>query len=248
MKKQLMILLVIILQLNSNAQDFKSAQKNYPRVKTAYQEKEQLIISELKKHDLTLNQINIYIRVFKKEALVEVWVKNRTGETYIHFKDYKICSSSGGPGPKRKDGDGQVPEGFYYISRFNPASRFYLSLGINYPNASDKIIGNKNNFGGDIFIHGNCVTIGCIPITDDKIKELYLLAVEAKNNMQDQIPVHIFPCKLDNTNYANLKNEFSDNNALINFWTNLKTGFEYFENTKTLPNVSQNNKGKYLFK
>lgn len=103
------------------------------------------------------------------------------------IKDYQICSLSGELGPKRQQGDLQVPEGFYWIDRFNPASNFYLSLGINYPNQFDRILGKSGELGGDIFIHGGCVTIGCIPITDDKIKELYLIAVEAKSNGQDGV-------------------------------------------------------------
>src|SRR5690606_11025729 len=103
----------------------------------------------------------------------------KNGEKFTLVKTYPVCSSSGLPGPKRKKGDRQTPEGFYHIDRFNPQSAFHLSLGINYPNSSDKILGHSDP-GGDIFIHGSCVTIGCVPLTDDLIKEVYVLAVEAK--------------------------------------------------------------------
>lgn len=88
----------------------------------------------------------------------------------------------------------QVPECFYNIEIFNPASSYYLSLGINYPNLSDKIKGEKSKLGGDIFIHGSTVTIGCILITDDKIKEVYIYSIYAKENGQNKIP---FPFKND---------------------------------------------------
>ncbi len=55
------------------------------------------------------------------------------------FKTYKVCALAGTLGPKRMEGDYQVPEGFYYINEFNPQSNYYLSLGINYPNESDKV-------------------------------------------------------------------------------------------------------------
>lgn len=111
---------------------------------------------------------------------------------------YPFCASSGILGPKRKEGDRQIPEGIYYINHFNPVSNFHLSLGINYPNPSDKILSDPAQPGESFYIHGNCVTIGCIPISDDKIKELYILAVEAYNNGQVKIPVHIFPDRLPN--------------------------------------------------
>jgi murein L,D-transpeptidase YafK len=106
--------------------------------------------------------------------------KNTSDQEFLHIKTYTVCATSGLIGPKRMQGDLQIPEGFYYIDRFNPYSNFYLSLGINYPNTSDRILGDKNNLGGDIFIHGDCVTIGCLPITDSEIKELYIFCVEAK--------------------------------------------------------------------
>jgi murein L,D-transpeptidase YafK len=56
---------------------------------------------------------------------------------------------------------------------FNPQSNFYLSLHVSYPNAADRVLGSKQNLGGDIFLHGNCVTTGCILITDGGIKEVY---------------------------------------------------------------------------
>jgi len=50
-------------------------------------------------------------------------------------------------------------------------------MHINYPNAADRILGLRTNLGGTIYLHGNCASIGCIPITDDGIKEVYWLAV-----------------------------------------------------------------------
>ncbi len=95
-------------------------------------------------------------------------------------------------------GDYQVPEGFYYINEFNPRSLYHLSLGLNYPNASDRMLCDMSQPGGDIYIHGSCVTTGCIPITDGQIEELYVLAAHAKDMGQDFIPVHIFPVNFSN--------------------------------------------------
>src|SRR5262245_35929436 len=107
----------------------------------------------------------------QKEGELELWVEN-SKKTYILVKKYSICATSGILGPKRRWGDEQVPQGFYELDWFNLQSNFYLSLHISYPNAADPILGSKQNLGRDIFLHKSCVTIGCIPVTDDGIKEI----------------------------------------------------------------------------
>jgi murein L,D-transpeptidase YafK len=138
-----------------------------------------------------------------------------------------------------------VPEGFYTINDFNPFSNFHLSLGINYPNESDRTLGVKGNLGGNIFIHGDCVTIGCIPITNDCIKEVYLMAVEAKASGQKQIPVHIFPTRFDKG--AWIFQTYINDKGLTKFWNNLKIGYEYFESHKRLPTISIKKDGSYQY-
>lgn len=145
------------------------------------------------------------------------------------FRTYDFCESSGKLGPKRRAGDFQIPEGFYYINRFNPRSKFHLSLGLNYPNDSDLILSDKENPGSDIFIHGGCQTVGCIPIGDEKIRELYLLAHFAKESGQTQIPVHIFPFKITEESLTAYENP----NYI--FWKNLQPVYAYFEKNKNLP-------------
>jgi murein L,D-transpeptidase YafK len=216
----------------------------YSRVRVAYSEKEVTLKKELEGIQIPLNELNIFIRAFKKEKQLEIWVKKKSDTTYQYFKTYNFCSLSGTVGPKRKQGDGQTPEGIYHIDRFNPQSNFYLSLGINYPNASDKILVSSNP-GGDIFIHGSCVTIGCIPITDEYIKELYLLCVEARNNGQLKIPVYLFPMHLTPENLQLLQKR-DVNESVKKLWTNLKEVFDYFECYKKVPPVSVSSDGMYL--
>ena len=163
------------------------------------------------------------------------------------MKHYAVCRTSGNLGPKRREGDFQIPEGFYYIDRFNPRSNFYLSLGINYPNRSDQILGKRDEPGSDIFIHGGCVTVGCIPITDEYIKEVYWVAVQAKSNGHAKIPVHIFPTKLDARAIAQLKSVFPNDDTRINFWQNLQIGYNWFERSRRLPTISVNQQGMYQF-
>ena len=230
-----------------NDSSFKQKQMGFPKVKVAYREKEKEMLESLAKTGIKVNELEIYIQAFKREKTVELWVKSKQSKEYKLLKEYAICTSSGNLGPKRKEGDMQVPEGFYYISHFNPESNFYLSLGINYPNASDRILADKVHPGGAIYMHGNCVTIGCIPITDDKIKELYVFAVEARNNGQIQIPVSIFPCQLDNKAFMSLKKEYALDKNLPGFWNNLKSGYDFFQTHKYLPRIGVQKNGLYSF-
>ena len=166
-------------------------------------------------------------------------------QKYSLIKTYEVCRTSGRLGPKRKEGDLQTPEGFYHINRFNPKSAFHLSLGINYPNTSDKILGVKSKLGGDIFIHGACVTVGCLPITDDQIKELYIFCVEAKNNGQARIPVTIFPSKLTDNEYQRLTHTCNSDSDNMGLWTDLKKGYEIFNETKRLPSIGFLKSGRH---
>ena len=174
---------------------FMEYQKTLPRPAEALARKEDTLEKQFKAKKLVWPAKYIYIRSFKYDSQMEVWVKNDIKEPFQLFKTYKVCALAGTLGPKRMGGDFQVPEGFYYINEFNPKSTYYLSLGINYPNASDRILSDSLDPGGDIYIHGSCVTVGCIPITDNQIDELYILAAHAKDAGQDFIPVHIFPIR-----------------------------------------------------
>ncbi len=232
------------MSYQSIAQTFVSDQKKNARVKTAYTEKESVVKKLLADKKIENFDIDIYIRVFKHEEILELWAKPKTDKKFLHITDYKICASSGQLGPKRKQGDGQTPEGFYYINRFNPYSNFYLSLGINFPNQADSKVIGKENPGGDIFIHGNCVTIGCMPITDDKIKELYIFAIEAKSHGQAKIPVHIFPCRMTEDKMTELKNLDPAN---YTFWQSLKPAYDHFETNPTIPAFTVDSKGNYVF-
>src|ERR1039458_10421881 len=113
------------------ASSFEDVQKGYARVKEAYERKEELIKMKCRTMDIPDDKFgNIVIRVFKQEGTMEIWVQNQEGK-YVKFKDFQIYAISGILGPKRVQGDCQVPEGFYYINDFNPQSNYHLSLGIN---------------------------------------------------------------------------------------------------------------------
>lgn len=227
--------------------DFLSEQKKFERVRKAFAEKENTVSKKLSAKNIETNEVEIMLIAYKHEAELDLYAKNKSDLTYQKIETYEICSSSGSLGPKRRQGDNQVPEGFYYIDRFNPTSNFYLSLGVSYPNKSDKIISTASNLGGDIFIHGSCVTIGCMPMTDDKIKEIYLYSIFARQNGQSKIPVYIFPFKMTDQNFSAFSLKYKNNNGLIKFWSNLKTGFDKLEAEKCELKYSFSKSGDYNF-
>jgi len=242
------ISILIIFLCSFQSESFKDSQLKYSRVRQAYKDKEDNITALLQNKQIAKNRLKIYLRAFKSEKQIELWGKNSSDTKYVLLKTFNVCRTSGRLGPKRKQGDFQIPEGFYHINRFNPYSNFYLSLGINYPNKSDRILGVKGKLGGDIFIHGACVTIGCLPITNDQIKELYIICVEARNNGQTKIPVTIFPSKLSETKFKQLTEKNSSDSDKIGLWTDLKIGYDIFNKTKQLPTIGFLSSGRHNVK
>jgi murein L,D-transpeptidase YafK len=247
--RTLLLVIFILTAIGSFSQNsFTEYKRASFKTVDIFNKKEDSLRMEFAKKGLPWPAKYVYIRSFKYDAQLEVWVKNDVKEQYRLFKTYRVCMQSGTMGPKRFQGDYQVPEGFYYINEFNPNSNYHLSLGLNYPNASDRILSDSLRPGGEIYIHGSCVSVGCIPVTDDQIEELYIIASYARANGQDFIPVHVFPVKysvkksLDYLNSSTKKNQ-----QLQQFALQLREAFDKFEEKKQLPLVLVNKKGQYVF-
>ena len=172
----------------------------------------------------------ILIRAFKKEAELEVWKLKADGR-YTHLKTFPMCRWSGQLGPKVREGDRQVPEGFYTVTpgSMNPNSAYYLSFNVGYPNAYDRAWGHT---GGSIMVHGICSSAGCFSMTDKQIEEIYAITREAFAGGQRAIQMESLPFRMTAENLAKYR---LDPN--IAFWRELKRGSDYFEATKTEPPV-----------
>lgn len=181
----------------AGANSFVEYQRSFPNPARAWSQKADTLLKQFLAKNLTWPARFLYIRSFKYDSELEVWVKDNQADTFQLFKTYRVCALAGYLGPKRIEGDYQVPEGFYTINDFNPRSSYYLSLGLNYPNPSDRILSDSIRPGGEIYIHGSCVTVGCIPLTDAQVDELYILASHAYDQGQHFIPVHVFPIRFD---------------------------------------------------
>jgi murein L,D-transpeptidase YafK len=225
---------------------FREAQDRYPRVRAARRQAQPRLEALFRQAGVTYPPRRIFLRIFKDEGECELWAADRDSGPLTRIKTYAVCASSGEPGPKRRQGDLQVPEGFYHVCAFNPWSNFHLSLKINYPNASDRVLGDRRDPGGDIFIHGSCVTIGCVPLRDDPIEEVYLAAVDARSCGQARIPVHIFPFRMNGSRRRQDTRVQADT-GLQSFWANLHQGFDFFESRHVLPRVTIDGEGRYHF-
>jgi murein L,D-transpeptidase YafK len=230
----------------SAVSSFIDFQKTLQRPSTALSKNEAVLKKQFEDKKLVWPAKYVYIRSFKYDSQLEIWVKNDRKDPYRLFKTYKVCALAGTLGPKRMGGDYQVPEGFYYINEFNPKSNYHLSLGINYPNISDRILSDAINPGGDIYIHGSCVTVGCIPLTDPMIEEVYIITAHAKNQGQDFIPVHIFPIRYNVKRSIDFLGKLTkDDEQLKVFSSHLEDAFNYFEKHKQVPVVAVSDKGEY---
>ncbi|MGH1376353.1 MAG: L,D-transpeptidase family protein [Alphaproteobacteria bacterium] len=180
------------------------------------------------------------IRAFKDEMKLELWVKSSYGNQYELFKSYNICSKSGALGPKLKEGDLQTPEGFYSVTkdRLNPNSKYFLSFNIGYPNAYDK---SHKRTGSHLMIHGNCISEGCLAMTDAVIGEIYLIVEQNFKYGRKSIPIHIYPFRMTNENL-----QMRALSRWQPFWRNLKEGYDYFETNKRPPHTSVQ-AGRYVF-
>ncbi len=238
---------MVSAQNSATSLHFIDYQRSIPKVLELMNRKEDTLMKQFREKGLSWPARYVYIRSYKYDSQLEVWVKNTREEKYKLFKTYKICAMAGTLGPKRMAGDYQVPEGFYYINEFNPRSEYHLSLGLNYPNASDRILGDSLQPGGDIYIHGSCVTTGCIPITDAQIEELYILAAHAKDMGEDFIPVHIFPVNFNNPRSVDYLNKYLQTfSEYTPFAKSMRSAFFYFEKYREVPFVMVNGKGEYV--
>ncbi|MBD2750623.1 murein L,D-transpeptidase [Microvirga sp. BT688] len=179
------------------------------------------------------------IRIYKKEAVLEVWKRSTSGR-YVRLKTFPICRWSGQLGPKRKEGDRQTPEGFYAVtaSQMNPKSKHYLSFDTGFPNAYDRAHGST---GSALMVHGTCSSAGCFAMTDAGMAEIYALMREAFRGGQKAVQLQAYPFRMT---AENLVRHRLDPN--IAFWRQLKEGSDRFEATREELDVRVA-EGRYAF-
>jgi murein L,D-transpeptidase YafK len=166
----------------------------------------------------------VLIRTYKKESELEIWKMKADGH-YALLKTYPVCRWSGQLGPKTREGDRQVPEGFYSITpaQMKPNSAYYLAFNVGYPNAYDRALGHD---GGSIMVHGICSSAGCFSMTDPQIGEIYAVVRDAFAGGQREVQMQSYPFRMTSENLTKYR---LDPN--IDFWKQLKEGSDNFEVT-----------------
>lgn len=189
MKKKTIIIIFIILISIKVYSDRKKIARSLMRIRGRLKLRnvEQVIktidnkLSDNKLKNISENTLkdvtNLAVLAFKKERIVEFWLKKNN--KWILNHKVNIKGASGILGPKFKEGDKQVPEGIYPITFLHPNSKFNISVKIGYPNKEDKERSSKlgiKDFGGNIFIHNTDASIGCIALGElYKVEEFFYI-------------------------------------------------------------------------
>ncbi|MCF6300845.1 MAG: murein L,D-transpeptidase [Proteobacteria bacterium] len=233
---------IIIIFVVATLSVYSAYSANLPssqRVATAIQKHKPVLADELTQLGLQMGD-PVFIRIFKQSAELEVFIQRQSDNKFQLFRTYRICNFSGALGPKIKEGDHQSPEGFYYVKagQLNPLSSYHLSFNLGFPNRYDRYHGRTGSF---LMVHGNCVSVGCYAMTDEKIEEIYTLVHSALAGGQGFFRVHAFPFRMTDENMAkHSKNKWYD------YWLNLKQGYDFFESSKMPPDVNVKS-GVYVF-
>jgi len=224
---------------------FKSEQLKNINAAKAYQQKEAKMKKLLAEKNIDYQTLEVYIRVIKQEELVELWAKDRTiNQEFQFIKSYKLCLTNNHDGLRGIDL--LIPESFYTVVEFLPYDPYYARLLTDFPTACEKLRGRT---GGGIALHGGCFSTYCSPLTDEDIKEVYIMAVEARSKGQWNVPIHNFPARLNDSIFNTLKAnpKYNKDEKLIALWKNLKPMYDYFELKRKLLKYTHNDKGEYIF-
>ncbi len=181
----------------------------------------------------------VLIRIFKQESELELWMGKE--DSYVLFAKYPICNWSGELGPKILEGDKQSPEGFYTLTRraLHRAGRWPRSLNLGYPNVFDRSLSRTGSY---ILVHGGCSSTGCYAMTNEVMEEIFQLTESALKAGQRHAQVHVFPFRMTPANLAK-----HGSSKWFDFWNDLKTGYQAFEQTHRPVDVSVC-KGRYFAK
>lgn len=216
-----------------------SAKAGPARAKAAAQRTKELLSADLAEKGLRWGD-PVFLRAFKEESELEVYLMHQETQRFVLFRSYPIAAQSGKLGPKLREGDGQVPEGFYAAGKraMKPDSKFHLAFNVGYPNEYDLAHQRTGSF---IMIHGSYVSIGCLAMTDEIIEEIYSLCDASLENGQSFFRIHLFPFRMTDERME----KFRDSEH-YEFWRNLREGYDWFEKQGLPPQTSVNDK-RYHF-
>jgi hypothetical protein len=212
-----------------------------PRTKIITKDAGERLRGELAELGLELGA-PVFIRVFKEESELEVWMKSEHEPHYTLFKVLRLTFCAGKPGPKSREGDGQAPEGFYFASSgsMRPETRHHLGIDLGFPNAYDQYNGFT---GSDLMIHGGVNAAGAFALSLKDMEEIYTVAEAGLEGGQKLLRINVFPFRMTD---KRMDQAWKGNPQCLDFWVNLKEGYDFFENVR-LPPAVEVVSGRYFF-
>ena len=210
--------------------------EEYKNGSTRFKDVKRRLLPHIEEHlsakDLKIGS-PVFLRSFKQEKELELWMLHQASNTFHLVHCWKITGISGDLGPKTEEGDYQSPEGFYTVTmdQFLPNSSNHLAFNVGYPNQFDR---SHDRSGSFIMIHGHIGSVGCLAMTDPFIEEIYTICHAALDSgTQEAFQVHTFPFRMTEQNMEDHKNH-----QWFAFWQNLKEGYDHFEKHRTPPLVN----------
>lgn len=227
------------------------ARADIPRLKKIRARVEPKLIAQYRDAGLSYPPKRALLRVFKHERVFEMWAADAADTPMTRIESVPICAASGELGPKRRQGDEQVPEGVYAIHRYNAWSGFHMSLRVNYPNRSDRARGFRPSLGGAIMVHGGCASIGCVAIENEAIERVFVATLDASRAGKQQPAIHMLPTRFDAEAWTRLDARADaagepEATQLRTLWRELEAVDAAFAASKTIPTVAIDDHGAYV--
>ncbi len=201
----------------------------------------------------------VLYRAFKHEKEFEIWAGNNRTDTLKLLATIPICAVDNIPGPKLQRGDGKTPEGYYNCSMMYGSSYGFMWIKLNYseidnfgvpqngssfklfadyPYQIDKNRTRKHvgavSPGGEICLHGNCVTAGCISFENRNFLPVFLTSAHHNKKYYGHPKIHIFPFRFTQELKIQQSKKVTSNmksEDLINFWDDIELGYKLFNKT-----------------
>lgn len=185
----------------------------------------------------------VHLRIFKEESELELWMKSAREPHYVLFKVFRLTHCAGKPGPKLREGDGQAPEGFYVASpaSMRPETKHHLGIDLGFPNHYDKYHGFT---GSDLMVHGGANAAGAYALSPKDMEEVYTLAEAGLEDGQKRLRISVLPFRMTD---KRMDRAWKENSSSLDFWVNLKEGYDFFENVRLPPQVDIKS-GRYTFR
>jgi len=216
-------------------------------------------------------------RAFKYEEEYEIWVGNSGSDSLKLLATLPICAVDNEPSPKLEQGDRKTPEGFYKCQILYGSNLKYMWVNLNndqidspgrvggscssfkicldYPLSIDKqrtkdILKKGANPGGEICIHANCASAGCISFKNSDYLPVFLSQKHHNSTKYGRVMIHIFPFRFNSKTIESmlpLASKRMKRKEVKEFWEQIKKGYTLFEKTHKPIKVTYK-KGKYNFK